>query len=236
MLLLSIALLSIAKYSSVCGFTIPVRPKDTSKIFSHRFQLNLTQFVPQAPLKTLTPLPSSTQRGEYAEVGGKFWDPLQLSQLGKNFDTFPGMFPDAQFLEEAEIKHGRMSMLAWTGIWATHVGGFGLGMHFPGMPVESDFTKAFGVVAHEQPGMVAAIIGFIAIAEGESVGHSGDNFRGKGRKAPGDMGLYYASRNNVDRYKIVEKKNGRAAMIAMASIFAWQSIPGSVPVMDLLSP
>lgn len=48
------------------------------------------------------------------------WDPLQLSELGKNIDTFPNMFPDQQFVKEAEIKHGRMSMLAWTGIWATH--------------------------------------------------------------------------------------------------------------------
>jgi len=48
------------------------------------------------------------------------WDPLMLSELGKNIDTFPNMFPDQQFVKEAEIKHGRMSMLAWTGIWATH--------------------------------------------------------------------------------------------------------------------
>ena len=33
---------------------------------------------------------------------------------------------------------------------------------------------------------------------------------------------------------MVERRNGRAAMIAMASLFAMKSIPGSVPVMDLL--
>jgi len=108
------------------------------------------------------------------------WDPLGLSELGNNIDTFPNMFPDQQFVKEAEIKHGRMSMLAWTGIWATHVGGMGLGMHIPGYPVESDWTKALGVFASEQPAHFYAILAFIAIAEGESVGHSGDNFRGKG--------------------------------------------------------
>lgn len=50
------------------------------------------------------------------------WDPMGLYELGegKDFDTFPNMFPAKQFLDEAEIKHGRQAMLAWTGIWATH--------------------------------------------------------------------------------------------------------------------
>jgi Chlorophyll A-B binding protein len=29
------------------------------------------------------------------------------------------MFPEKQYLEAAEIKHGRQAMLAWTGVWAT---------------------------------------------------------------------------------------------------------------------
>eukprot|EP00594_Rhizosolenia_setigera_P011591 CAMPEP_0178959582 /NCGR_PEP_ID=MMETSP0789-20121207/12390_1 /TAXON_ID=3005 /ORGANISM="Rhizosolenia setigera, Strain CCMP 1694" /LENGTH=209 /DNA_ID=CAMNT_0020642639 /DNA_START=63 /DNA_END=692 /DNA_ORIENTATION=+ len=187
-------------------------------------------FAPSSVPRTATTLKA-------AEDG--VWDPLSLSELGKNIDTFPNMFPDQQFVLEAEIKHGRMAMLAWTGIWATHVGGMGLGMHIPGMPVESDWTKAFGVVFAEQPGLAAAILGFIAVAEGESVGHTGDNFRGKSTKTPGDMGFdpwglkAKLSDEKQARYKDVEMKNGRAAMIAMASMFAFESIPGSVPLMDL---
>lgn len=56
----------------------------------------------------------------FEEVGGVAWDPLSLAKLGDNIDTFPNMFPDVQFLQEAEIKHGRQAMLAWTGVWATH--------------------------------------------------------------------------------------------------------------------
>jgi Chlorophyll A-B binding protein len=54
------------------------------------------------------------------------WDPLSFGELstGKSFDTFPTMFPDKQYLQESEIKQGRMSMLAWTGIWATHQVGY----------------------------------------------------------------------------------------------------------------
>lgn len=80
----------------------------------------------------------------------------------------------------------------------------------------------------------------IAIAEGESVGHSGDNFRGKStKKNQGDLNFDYLglakklSPEEVARYDKVETVNGRAAMIAMASLFAFESIPGSVPLMDL---
>jgi len=174
-----------------------------------------------------------------AEVEEGVWDPLQLSIIGQNIDTFPNMFPDQQFVKEAEIKHGRMSMLAWTGIWATHAGGMGLGLHIPGFPVEADWTKALGAFAAEQPTWFAGILAFIAIAEGESVGHSGDNFRGKGTKAPGDLGFDYLglkaklSEEEFARYQQVEMTQGRAAMIAIASLFAFESIPGSVPLMDL---
>lgn len=167
------------------------------------------------------------------------WDPLMLGELGKNIDTFPNMFPDQQFVAEAEIKHGRMCMLAWTGIWATHDGGMGLGMHIPGFPVESDWTKALGVFAAEQPAWFAGILLFISIAEGESVGHSGDNFRGKSSKVAGDLGFdpwglkTKLSDEEQARYAGVEMKQGRAAMIAMASMFAFESIPGSVPIMDV---
>merc|ERR1719223_247856 len=103
-----------------------------------------------------------------------------------------------------------MSMLAWTGVWATHVGGLGMGMHIPGFPESTDWTKALGVFAAEQPAWFAGILMMISIAEGESVGHSGDNFRGKGSKTPGDYGFDYLglkaklSEEEFERYKKVE--------------------------------
>eukprot|EP00558_Chaetoceros_sp_UNC1202_P007921 CAMPEP_0197246746 /NCGR_PEP_ID=MMETSP1429-20130617/21019_1 /TAXON_ID=49237 /ORGANISM="Chaetoceros sp., Strain UNC1202" /LENGTH=212 /DNA_ID=CAMNT_0042707483 /DNA_START=26 /DNA_END=664 /DNA_ORIENTATION=- len=194
-------------------------------------------FAPSSVSKSTTTLSATG----FEEVGGKAWDPLSLGQLEDANDTFPNMFPKSQFLQEAEIKHGRMCMLAWTGVWATHVGGMGLGMHIAGMPIESDWTKALGVVASEQPAMFGAILLFISIAEGESVGHSGDNWRNMSTKVPGDLGFDWMglqrkyTEEEAARYKIVELKNGRAAMIAMASLFAMESIPGSVPLMDVFS-
>lgn len=117
----------------------------------------------------------------------------------------------------------------------------GLGMHIAGMPIESDWTKALGVVSAEQPALFASVLLFISIAEGESVGHSGDNWRNKSTKEAGNLGFDWMglgskmSEEDAARYKIVELKNGRAAMIAMASLFAMESLPGSVPIMDIIS-
>mmetsp|Transcript_5116 Transcript_5116/g.7533 ORF Transcript_5116/g.7533 Transcript_5116/m.7533 type:complete len:218 (-) Transcript_5116:246-899(-) len=198
-------------------------------------------FAPQTSFGRTTALNFGNDPTGSFELGGGYWDPMGLSKLGANIDTFPAMFPHKQYMEAAEIKNGRMAMLAWTGIWATTQGGLGLGLHFPGAPVEPDWTKALGVFFAEQPYVAGAILAFIALAEGESVGHSGDNFRGKSTKEdPGFLGLdplgfrKKLSPEKLARYKIVELKNGRAAMIAMASLFAFKSIPGSVPIMDIL--
>mmetsp|Transcript_19106 Transcript_19106/g.24583 ORF Transcript_19106/g.24583 Transcript_19106/m.24583 type:complete len:212 (+) Transcript_19106:77-712(+) len=171
------------------------------------------------------------------------WDPMGFLTLGSGeaFDTFPNMFPNEQYLRESEIKHGRQAMLAWTGVWATSKDGFGLGLHFPGAPDSGDWTTALGAFAKEEPAVFGAILAVIAACEGESVGHSGDNFRGKSTKeVPGNLNFDYLglkgklSAEKSARYADSELKNGRAAMIAMASLFAFKSIPGSVPIMDIL--
>lgn len=106
---------------------------------------------------------------------------------------------------------------------------------------EAEWTDALPIFVKEQPALFGAILLFIIIAEGESVGHSGDNFRGKStKKTPGDLnydplGLKQKfSAEKMERLTKVEIKNGRAAMIAMASMFAFEGLPGSVPIMDLL--
>jgi hypothetical protein len=78
-------------------------------------------FAPTQQKSVKSALSASPQEALYKEVGGKVFDPMSLATLGTGeaFDTFPNMFPNKQFLEEAEIKHGRQAMLAWTGVWAT---------------------------------------------------------------------------------------------------------------------
>ncbi|GMI34877.1 hypothetical protein TeGR_g922 [Tetraparma gracilis] len=187
----------------------------------------------------------SVAEAEFFEVGGEMWDPLSLSRLAAQFESeteqFHNMFPKQQFVRDAEVKHGRMSMLAWTGVWATSADPLGLDLHFPGAPV-AEWDEALPAFLHASPPAFWAVLTFIAIAEGESVGHSGDNWRGMGTKQiPGDLGLYLWKNpramdpGRLEKWQLVEKKNGRAAMIAMASLFAWKALPGSVPIMDLLT-
>jgi hypothetical protein len=119
-------------------------------------------------------------------------------------------------------------------------GGLGLGLKFPGMP-DADWTTALGAFAKEQPVLFGVIFTLFCIGEGEGISHNGDSWRGKGKKeVAGDMnydplGLKQKfSAEKMERMKEVEIKNGRAAMIAMASMFAFEALPGSVPIMDLL--
>ncbi|KAL9190266.1 hypothetical protein ACHAXT_007477 [Thalassiosira profunda] len=193
-------------------------------------------FAPAPAAKSATALGAVKEVSYNPEFRGEDFDPMGFGKMHEIKGAFPNMFPHPQFLEEAEIKHGRMSMLAWTGVWATE----GLGWHFPGAPVADDWATALPVWAREDPGGFGLILALIAIAEGEGVSHAGDNFRGVSKKTPGDMGFDWAGLGRgkdeayINRYKTVEKKNGRAAMIAMASLFAFKSIPGSVPFMDTL--
>lgn len=69
-----------------------------------------------APVQQAAPSKTALKASE------EVWDPMGLYTLGNGeaFDTFPNMFPNEQFLQESERKHGRMAMLGWTGVWATH--------------------------------------------------------------------------------------------------------------------
>ena len=66
--------------------------------------------------------PASTSKASTTlQASSGVWDPMGLYELGSGeaFDTFPNVFPDKQYLQASEIKHGRQAMLAWTGVWAT---------------------------------------------------------------------------------------------------------------------
>ena len=51
------------------------------------------------------------------EFRHKVFDPLNLGTLSETIkgQSHGGLFPHAQWLREAEIKHGRMAMLAFVG-------------------------------------------------------------------------------------------------------------------------
>jgi hypothetical protein len=159
------------------------------------------------------------------------WDPLDLCLLSK----VSANNPDVAFLREAELKHGRIAMLAFVGILFTAGG-----THFPPPEFEAaaagGWPEALGTINKSNPGILAQALATIAVVEGQSNANRG---------TPGGInwwdGLWFGEREGnavvagdlkfdplklmpkdpdaAKRMQLAELKNGRLAMIAVFSIF-----------------
>jgi len=165
-------------------------------------------------------------------VGDVGFDPMYLSSIPKDFSGFiqPPQWeskgiPTLYWMREAELKHGRVCMMAWFG-WVAADGGFGFPLRFPGeiyslasVPTSYEAHDVF--VSQGSMGFMlfaAALIEFctgavlVEVAKGESDREAGDykldplNFL-KGK-----------SEEEVNRMKLRELKNGRLAMLAFAGV------------------
>merc|ERR1719313_999265 len=174
--------------------------------------------------------------GVSAEVGGKVWDPLGLATVG-NESTL-------RFFRHAELKHGRVAMAACTG-YLVHISG----MHFPGM-LSPTYGVSFESLSQMGPFEAwqaipllgqAQILWTIAGLEhaSECLDPAGHYTKGG---EPGN--LKFLKRfwdtpgftKNLTAEQLAEKrlselKNGRLAMIGMASISFSMAIPSSVPLL-----
>jgi len=164
------------------------------------------------------------------------WDPWDLCKLSK----VSANNPDVAFLREAELKHGRIAMLAFVGILFTQGD-----IHLPGEAFATATAKgwpdALGNIAKSNPGIVAQALATIGLVEGVS-----NTKRGKpGGAAAGGVnwwdGLWFGQREGnpvvpgdlgwdplklmpndpkaADRMRVAEIKNGRLAMMAVMGIF-----------------
>jgi len=141
-------------------------------------------------------------------VGDVGFDPLRFSD-----------FVPMDFLREAEIKHGRICMIAWLGFVAVDCG-------FRIYPLPEAYDGLTSVTAHDalvQYGAMgqiflwcglAEVIGFISVIQ---------MMEGSGRK-PGDFGLdpvgFLTDKSDaeVERMQLREIKNGRLAMLAFSGV------------------
>jgi len=166
-------------------------------------------------------------------VGDVGFDPMYLSSIPKDFSGFiqPPQWEDNKgiptlyWMREAELKHGRICMLAWFG-WLAADGAFGFPLRFPGdiYSVES-IPNSYGahdaLVSQGSMGFILFAAGFIEfctgavlveVAKGESDREAGDysldplNF------------LKEKSEEEVNRMKLRELKNARLAMLAFAGV------------------
>mmetsp|Transcript_73928 Transcript_73928/g.175951 ORF Transcript_73928/g.175951 Transcript_73928/m.175951 type:complete len:328 (-) Transcript_73928:254-1237(-) len=175
----------------------------------------------------------ATMVGADVETGNVRWDPMSFHKLfDRNFD-FNGVmaWPHVQFLREAELKHGRICMLAFVGVIVQSV------YHFPGRPDVYDWTQALEACCKDKNARlgIIQIMVFIFIVEGRTF--CGDMWVGMGEREAGDLGwdpLKLTRKEGFDARKaqLQELKNGRLAMIGMASVVCNKLIPGSVPLLS----
>lgn len=140
-------------------------------------------------------------------VGNVGFDPLRIS------DYFP-----MDYLREAELKHARIAMLAWTGFVVVD-----LGARIPGTPdVYSGLSSASVHDIAVDFGAMGQILLFIGIAECISWIAISQMLQGSGRQ-PGDFqfGLGFLkgkSDAQIEEMKLKEIKNGRLAMMAFSGV------------------
>merc|ERR1719240_1781413 len=140
------------------------------------------------------------------------WDPIGFSKLHENIQgsEHAGVVPSQQWMREAEIKHGRVAMLAFTGALVQSYG-----MHFDGKLNGMFYEK--GVNPFEATPS--------AFATNPVGAWSGDM-----KREPGDLGYrVMRSADVMEEQQIKELKNGRAAMLGIMAFSAAHFIPGSVP-------
>lgn len=201
----------------------------------------------KAAMPAVQPLMSAADGmgGKSHEFFNQVWDPLGLADLGS-----PATLA---FMRHAELKHGRVAMAAFLG-WLVATGNAlaisngHAGLHFDGLISFSEGVS-FADLAKQPPleqwASIPAfgkfqIIAAIGIIEHQNEWKCKPHYMApggvpgsyKGLKAFWDpVGLtskFDAKR--MERQRLSEIKNGRAAMLGIVSVLIASNIPGAIPV------
>jgi light-harvesting complex I chlorophyll a/b binding protein 1 len=157
------------------------------------------------------------------------WDPWDFAKLSK----VSANNPDVAWLREAELKHGRIAMLAFVGMLVT-AGDVHFGAATFSDAADAGWPLALGSVQKSNPGIFAQALGAIAIVEGVSNTNKARNgawWDGLwfGERADsvvaGDLGWDPLKLRPKDEkawklMQLKELKNGRLAMLAVMGIWS----------------
>jgi len=158
----------------------------------------------KSPSLPFLPYPENL-KGYVGDVG---FDPFRFSD-----------FVPMDFLREAEIKHGRICMLAWAGFVAVDLG---LKI-YPFPEAYEGLTSATAHDALVKQGAMGQILLWASLAEVISTVAVMQMMAGSGRKA-GDFGLdpmgFLANKSeeDINEMKLKELTNGRLAMMAFSGV------------------
>ena len=134
-------------------------------------------------------------------IGNVGFDPLSLSTP-----------QNIKWMREAELKHGRMTMLAWTGYVAVD-----LGLKLPG----AKYAALTSYTAHQGTADYELFFLLLLVGTAETIGFKQiyDMMDGADRDA-GDFGFdpLMLLKGNEVQYKEAELVHGRAAMLAFSAV------------------
>jgi hypothetical protein len=157
------------------------------------------------------------------------FDPLGFTGMWQDKDWSTQVVPDfwndetprtpistKTWMQEAEIKHGRICMMAVVGWLAVDSG-----IRFPGSPYGSITNSVSAHAAAVENGSLGFMLFVISVLELASGAAIYDQAKGSGRM-PGDFNFdplgFSKDASKLQRYKTNEVKNGRLAMLAFSGI------------------
>jgi len=135
-------------------------------------------------------------------VGDNGFDPLGLSAAG-----------NIKWMREAELKHGRVAMLAWAGYVAVD-----LGWRAPGAPACTSLE------AHDitvKSGFMTLLLGLVGVFEALSYNAVAETMKGETDREPGDFYLDpfgWAAGDKASRMKLAEIVHCRLGMLAFSGV------------------
>lgn len=176
-------------------------------------------FAPQASVPATTALNSAVPEGYDdlvgidLESGGKFFDPLNLAQ-----------WIPAKWARETELANGRSAMLATVGWFFPYTLGT-----FDSQDVTS--TDPMAAILEADPQWWAQFVVLCGTFEAYKYKKAleGKSYTGKGEPVVDYLKGYPADEDERRKMEMKELKNGRLAMIGIASFLSAHFIPGSVP-------
>lgn len=164
-------------------------------------------------------------------VGDVGFDPFYLSSIPKNWAGIiqPPSWEETDgidtlyWMREAELKHCRVSMLAWFG-WLATDGAFGVTLRFPAA-IYQEIPNSYNAhdILVEQGSMqfLLLVVGILEFCTGAALVQVS---KGELDREAGDFGLdplgflKGKSKDEVDRMKTREINNGRLGMLAFGAV------------------